>query len=124
MADDQIKTRTGSTTSGVGGKDYYPSFGELLKAGLDQFRFLTGILTKDWLIFFLEDTVEHQKQTKYSNFLCSSINQKLDDIKSMRSSPIASNPQTSLSSPTSWSDVVEKSLIDHDYDVAASDCVL
>ena len=46
MADDQVKTRTGST-SGVGGKDYYPSIGELLEARPDQFRLLTGKLTKD-----------------------------------------------------------------------------
>ena len=124
MADDQVKTRTGSTTSGVGGKDYYPSIGELLEAGPDQFRLLTGKLTKDWLIFLLKDTVEHLKQAKYSNSLFSSINQKLDDIKSVCSSPIASNPQVSPSSPTSWSDVVKKSLNEHDYDVAAADCVL
>ena len=124
MADDQVKTRTGSTTSGVGRKDYYPSIGELFEAGPDQFRLLTGKLTKDWLIFLLKDTVEHLKQAKYSNSLFSSINQKLDDIKSVCSSPIASNPQVSPSSPTSWSDVVKKSLNEHDYDVAAADCVL
>ena len=58
MADDQVKTKTGSTTSDVGGKDYYPSIGELLEAGPDQFRLLTGKLTKDCLIFLLNDTVE------------------------------------------------------------------
>ena len=92
MADDQVKTRTGSTTSGVGGKDYYPSIGELFEAGPDQFRFFTGKLTKDWLIFLLKDTVEHMKQANYSKSLFSCINQKLDDIKSVCSSPIASNP--------------------------------
>ena len=97
MADDQVKTRTGSTTSGVGGKDYYPSIGVLLEAGPDQFRLLTGKLTEDWLIFLLKDTVEHLKQGKCSNSLFSSINQKLDDIKSVCPSPIASNPQVSLS---------------------------
>ena len=69
-------------------------------------------------------TVEHLKQVKYSNSLFSSNNQKLDDIKSVCSSPIASSPQVSPSSPTSWSDFVKKSLNEHDYDVAAADCVL
>ena len=124
MADDQVKTRTGSTTPGVGGKDYYPSISELLDAGPDQFRLLTGKLTKDWLLFLLKDTVENLKQAKFSNSLFSSINQKLDDIKSVCSSPIASNPQVSPSSPTSWIDVVRKSLNEHDYDVPAADCVL
>ena len=54
MADYQVKTRTGPTTSGVGGKDYYQSIGELLQAGPDQFRLLTGKMTKDWLIFLLK----------------------------------------------------------------------
>ena len=91
---------------------------ELLEAGPDQFRPLAGKLTKDRLIFLLKDTVEHLKQAKYSNSF-SSINKKLHDIKSVCSSPIASNPQVSKSSPTSWSDVVKKSLTDHDYVVAA-----
>ena len=68
--------------------------------------------------------MEHLKQAKYLNSLFSSINQKLDDIKSVFSSPIASNPQVSPSSPTSWSAVVKNSLNEHDYDVAAAGCVL
>ena len=83
MADDQVKSRIGCTTSGVGGKDYYPSIGELLEAGPDQFRLLTGKLTKDWLIFLPKDTVEHLSQVKFSNSLFFSNNQKLDDIKSV-----------------------------------------
>ena len=124
MADDQDRIRTGSTTSGVGCKNYYPSIGELLEAGPDKFRLLTRKLTKGWLILLLKDTVEHLKQAIYSNSSFSSINQKLDDKKSVCSSPITYNPQVSLSSPTSWSDVVIKSLNEHDYDVAAADCVL
>ena len=124
MADDQVKTRTGSTTSGVGGKDYYPSIGEFLEAGPDQFRLLTDKLTEDQLTFVLKDTVEHLNQAKYFNSLFSSNNQKLDEIKSVCSSPIASNRQVSLSSSTSWSDVFKKSLNEHDFDVAAADSVL
>ena len=121
VTDDPVITRTGCTTSGVGGKDYYPSIGEPLEAGPDQFRPLTGKLNKDWLIFLLKDAIEHLKQVKSSNSLLASNIQKLDHIKSACLSPIASNPQVSLSSPSSWSDVVKKSLNEHDYDVAKAE---
>ena len=69
MADDQVKTTAGSATSGVGGKDYYPSIGELLEAGPDHFRLLTSKLTKDWLIFPLKDTVEQLQQARIQLFV-------------------------------------------------------
>ena len=122
-ADDQGKTRTGPRRLVLVARTTTRALASFSRQELTSSDF-TGKLTKGWLIFFLKDTVERLKQAKYSNSLFSSIDQKLDDIKAVSSPPIASNPQVSLSSPTSWTDVVKKSLNEHDYDVAAADCVL
>ena len=80
MPDDQSKARSTSISS-VGGKDYYPSVNELVSANPEEFRGLTGKLTKEWLVFLLKDTVEHLKQSELSNSFFSSIDSKLDKVK-------------------------------------------
>ena len=124
MPDDQSKARSNSTSS-VGGNDYCPSVNELLSADSEQFRCLTGKLTKEWLLFLLRDTVEHLKQAKLSNSLFS-IDSKLDEFKGClrSSSPNQNNYTSTFTSSSSWSDVVKKSLNEHDYDVAASQTVV
>ena len=125
MPDDQSKARSTSTSS-VGGKDYYPSVNKLLSADPEQFRGLTGKLTKEWLVFLLKDTVEHLKQAKSSNSLSSSIDSKLDEVKAClrSSSPNQNNYTSTFTSSSCWSDVVKKSLDEHDYNVAASQTVV
>ena len=114
MPDDQSKARSTSTSS-VGGKDYYPSFNELLSADPEQFRGLTGKLTKELLVFLLKDTVEHLKQANLPNFLFSSIDSKLDEVKAcLRSSSRNQNNHTSAFTSSSSCSAVKKSLDEHD----------
>ena len=116
-----------STSNKIGGKDYYPSMNELLSADPEHFRGLQGKLTKEWLV----------SSQGYSGTLETSCHRILFFLPSilnwMRSRPvwdllrpIKTNTlrQNKYTSSSSWSDVVKKSLDEHDYDVAASQTVV
>ena len=106
----------------------YPQVDELVSASTDDFKLLTGKLTKDWLLCHLKDIVSHLEQAKLSSSHLKSLDEKLESNTEIVSKNVLNaqlDPVSSLSIHSfSWAEVVKKTIQEQDYDKEAEQTIV
>ena len=83
------KQRTGSRSTG--GRNYYSHDDELLAATAEEFKSLTGKLTKDFLLCLVKDSLSHLEQAQLSSTYFEALDKIIDNIGDSISNNIPTN---------------------------------
>ena len=124
MQEYPAKSRKGSTSS----KYYNPTVGQLVQTNTEELKCLiTEKLTKVFLLCLLRETVSQLKQAKKTTCHYKQFNDKFYHVSERvkaRKPDETFTVTTALPESKIWADVVNKTLVEHDYDNDASKAIL